>query len=120
MFPALILNYMGQGALILDDPKAIDNPFFLLFPEWARIPMVVLATIATMIASQAVISGAFSVTRQAVQLGFLPRLTILHTSREVGPGLRAGGQLGHLRRGRRARGRLRLLGGTWRPPTASR
>jgi KUP system potassium uptake protein len=85
VFPALILNYMGQGALILDDPKAIDNPFFLLFPHWARIPMVLLATAATVIASQAVISGAFSVTRQAVQLGFLPRLTILHTSRhEVG------------------------------------
>jgi KUP system potassium uptake protein len=84
VFPALILNYMGQGALILDDPKAIANPFYLLIPEWARIPMIVLATIATVIASQAVISGAFSVTRQAVQLGFLPRLTILHTSREAG------------------------------------
>jgi KUP system potassium uptake protein len=85
VFPALILNYMGQGALILRQPDAIDNPFFLLFPHWARIPMVLLATMATVIASQAVISGAFSVTRQAVQLGFLPRLTILHTSRhEVG------------------------------------
>jgi KUP system potassium uptake protein len=85
VFPALILNYMGQGALILRRPDAVDNPFFLLFPHWARLPMVFLATIATVIASQAVISGAFSVTRQAVQLGFLPRLTILHTSRqEVG------------------------------------
>src|SRR5512133_299727 len=85
VFPALILNYMGQGALILETPKAIDNPFFLLFPHWARIPMVLAATAATVIASQAVISGAFSVTRQAVQLGFLPRLTIRHTSRkEVG------------------------------------
>jgi KUP system potassium uptake protein len=85
VFPALILNYMGQGALILRNPGAVDNPFFLLFPHWARLPMVVLATAATVIASQAVISGAFSVTRQAVQLGFLPRLTILHTSRhEVG------------------------------------
>jgi KUP system potassium uptake protein len=85
VFPALILNYMGQGALILRRPDAIDNPFFLLFPHWARIPMILLATMATVIASQAVISGAFSVTRQAVQLGFLPRLTILHTSRrEVG------------------------------------
>jgi KUP system potassium uptake protein len=85
VFPALILNYMGQGALILGSPKAIDNPFFLLMPHWARIPMVVLATVATVIASQAVISGAFSVTRQAVQLGFLPRLTVRHTSRsEVG------------------------------------
>jgi KUP system potassium uptake protein len=85
VFPALILNYMGQGALILHTPKAIDSPFFLLFPDWSRIPMVLLATAATVIASQAVISGAFSVTRQAVQLGFLPRLTILHTSRrEIG------------------------------------
>ena len=82
VFPALALNYMGQGALILATPQAIDNPFFLLFPHWSRIPMVVLATVATVIASQAVISGAFSVTRQAVQLGFLPRLTIRHTSRE--------------------------------------
>ena len=84
VFPALILNYMGQGALILHDPKAIESPFYLLVPEWGRIPMIVLATVATVIASQAVISGAFSVTRQAVQLGFLPRLTILHTSREAG------------------------------------
>ncbi|MGZ6259075.1 MAG: potassium transporter Kup [Candidatus Limnocylindrales bacterium] len=84
VFPALILNYMGQGALILHTPRAVDNPFFLLFPHWARIPMVVIATMATVIASQAVISGAFSVTRQAVQLGFLPRLTIRHTSDEVG------------------------------------
>src|SRR3954463_13611503 len=82
VFPALILNYMGQGALILREPGSVDNPFFLLFPDWAQLPMVFLATIATVIASQAVISGAFSVTRQAVQLGFLPRLTILHTSRE--------------------------------------
>jgi KUP system potassium uptake protein len=84
VFPALILNYMGQGALILHNPKAIDNPFYLLIPHWGRIPMIVLATVATVIASQAVISGAFSVTRQAVQLGFLPRLTIRHTSREAG------------------------------------
>jgi KUP system potassium uptake protein len=80
VFPALTLNYLGQGALILGSPKAIDNPFFLLIPHWARIPMVILATVATVIASQAVISGAFSVTRQAVQLGFLPRVTIRHTS----------------------------------------
>src|SRR3954453_8703671 len=84
VFPALILNYMGQGALILEDPKAVDNPFFLLFPEWGRVPMVAVATVAAIIASQAVISGAFSVTRQAVQLGFLPRLTVLHTGREIG------------------------------------
>ena len=82
VFGALTLNYLGQGALILESPKAIDNPFFLLVPSWGRIPMVVLATLATVIASQAVISGAFSVTRQAVQLGFLPRLTIRHTSEE--------------------------------------
>jgi KUP system potassium uptake protein len=85
VFPALTLNYMGQGSLILNTPSAIDNPFFLLIPHWGRIPMVLLATVATVIASQAVISGAFSVTRQAVQLGFLPRLTIRHTSaREIG------------------------------------
>ena len=82
VFPALTLNYLGQGSLILESPSAIDNPFFLLLPDWSRIPMVLLATFATVIASQAVISGAFSVTRQAVQLGFLPRLRILHTSSE--------------------------------------
>jgi KUP system potassium uptake protein len=85
VFPALGLNYLGQGALIVQDPKAISSPFFLSFPQWSRVPMVALATGATVIASQAVISGAFSVTRQAVGLGFLPRLTIRHTSRrEVG------------------------------------
>ncbi len=84
VFPALILNYMGQGALILRDPSAVENPFFLLAPHWSRIPMVLLATAATVIASQAVISGAFSVTRQAVRLGFLPRLTIRHTSAQIG------------------------------------
>ncbi len=82
VFPALTLAYLGQGSLIVESPEAIDNPFFLLIPEWSRIPMVILATFATVIASQAVISGAFSVTRQAVQLGFLPRLTIRHTSDE--------------------------------------
>jgi KUP system potassium uptake protein len=80
VFPALILNYMGQGSLIVGDPAAISNPFFLLIPHWGRVPMVVLATVATVIASQAVISGAFSVTKQAIQLGFLPRLQIRHTS----------------------------------------
>src|SRR4051795_10576774 len=94
-FPALILQYMGQGALILRSPAAVENPFFLLFPGWSRMPMVLLATVATVIASQAVISGAFSVTRQAVQLGFLPRLTILHTSRqEAGQGYGPGGKWG--------------------------
>jgi KUP system potassium uptake protein len=80
VFPALTLNYMGQGSLILDDPSAISSPFYLLMPEWSRVPMVGLSTLATLIASQAVISGAFSVTRQAVQLGFLPRLAVRHTS----------------------------------------
>jgi KUP system potassium uptake protein len=85
VFPCLTVNYLGQGALILRTPKAIGNPFFLLAPSWARIPMVVLATMATVIASQAVISGAYSVSRQAVRLGFLPNLTVRHTStREMG------------------------------------
>jgi KUP system potassium uptake protein len=82
VFPALILNYLGQGALVLGDPAASASPFFLLFPHWARIPMVILSTVAAIIASQAVISGAFSVTRQAIRLGFLPRLVVRHTSRE--------------------------------------
>jgi KUP system potassium uptake protein len=78
--PALTLNYLGQGSLILADPKNIENPFFLLYPDWALLPMVALATAATVIASQAVITGAYSLTRQAVQLGLLPRLEIRHTS----------------------------------------
>ena len=84
VFPALILNYLGQAALVLHNPAATANPFFLLFPDWARLPMVVLATAATVIASQAVISGAFSLTRQAVQLGLLPPLTIKQTSEREG------------------------------------
>jgi KUP system potassium uptake protein len=80
VLPALVINYLGQGALVLADPKAIDNPFFLLFPHWALLPMVVLATAATVIASQAVITGAYSLTRQAIQLGLLPRLEVRHTS----------------------------------------
>jgi KUP system potassium uptake protein len=80
VFPALTLNYLGQASLILRDPDATASPFFLLVPGWAQIPMVLLATAATVIASQAVISGAFSLSRQAVQLGFLPRLTVHHTS----------------------------------------
>ncbi|MCW2976080.1 MAG: family potassium uptake protein [Actinomycetia bacterium] len=85
VFPALTLNYLGQAALILHDPTTIKNPFFLLMPGWGQMPMVALATAATVIASQSVISGAFSVSRQAMQLGFLPRLTIRHTSeREIG------------------------------------
>jgi KUP system potassium uptake protein len=82
VFPALTLNYLGQGALILSQPDAVSNPFFLMAPGWAQIPLIVLATIATVIASQSVISGAFSMARQAVQLGFLPILTIRHTSKE--------------------------------------
>ncbi|PZO79460.1 MAG: potassium transporter Kup, partial [Micavibrio aeruginosavorus] len=80
VFPCLTLNYLGQGALLMKTPAALDNPFFLLFPEWALVPMVIFATIATIIASQAVITGAFSLARQAMQLGLLPRLEIRHTS----------------------------------------
>jgi KUP system potassium uptake protein len=80
VFPALALNYFGQGALLLDNPAAIENPFFLLYPEWALLPMVALATAATVIASQAVVTGAYSLTQQAIQLGLLPRLDIRHTS----------------------------------------
>ena len=85
VLPALVLNYFGQGALILHDPLAIKNPFYLLAPGWLLMPMVILATCATVIASQAVISGAFSLTRQAIQMGYCPRLAIRHTSdREIG------------------------------------
>lgn len=85
VLPALVLNYFGQGALILTEPEAAKNPFFHLGPDWALYPLVALATVATVIASQAVISGAFSVTRQAMQLGFMPRMEVQHTSeREAG------------------------------------
>jgi KUP system potassium uptake protein len=80
VLPSLALNYMGQGALVIGDPTAIENPFFLMFPDWALLPMVCLATVATVIASQAVITGAYSLTRQAIQLGLLPRFEIRHTS----------------------------------------
>ncbi|WP_428488477.1 potassium transporter Kup [Rhodopila sp.] len=80
VLPCLILNYFGQGALMIRTPAAITNPFFLLGPTWLRLPMVLLATVATVIASQAVISGAFSMARQCMQLGFLPRMTVCHTS----------------------------------------
>ena len=80
VFPALLLNYYGQGALLISDPKTIDNPFFRLGPDWALIPLIILASTATIIASQAVISGVFSITSQAVQLGYIPRLRIKHTS----------------------------------------
>jgi KUP system potassium uptake protein len=82
VFPALLLNYFGQGALLLGNPGALDHPFYRLAPEWAFYPLVALATAATIIASQAVISGAFSMTRQAIQLGYLPRLEVRHTSAE--------------------------------------
>jgi KUP system potassium uptake protein len=83
VLPALTMNYLGQGALVLANPKAIENPFFLLYPHWALLPMVVLATAATVIASQAVITGAYSLTQQAIQLGLLPRLEIRHTSESL-------------------------------------
>ncbi len=83
VLPSLLINYLGQGALVLSNPKAIVNPFFLLFPQWALLPMVVLATAATVIASQAVITGAYSLTQQAIQLGLLPRLEIRHTSESL-------------------------------------
>jgi KUP system potassium uptake protein len=81
--PALVLNYFGQGALLIADPKALENPFYLAFPSWALYPMIGLATAATVIASQATISGAYSMTQQAIQLGFLPRMSIQHTSAKI-------------------------------------
>ena len=84
VFPALtIYNYMAQGALILRSPKAVENPFFLLTPGWAQVPIVFLATFATVIASQAVITGAFSVAHQAARIGYLPRLRVVYTSEET-------------------------------------
>jgi KUP system potassium uptake protein len=80
VLPSLLLNYFGQGALVLAKPEALANPFYLLYPDWALYPMVALATVATAIASQAVITGAYSITRQAMQLGFLPRMEVRHTS----------------------------------------
>ncbi|KAF1719766.1 potassium transporter Kup [Pseudoxanthomonas wuyuanensis] len=83
VLPSLMLNYLGQGALVLEDPSAVRNPFYIGVPEWARYPMIALATAATVIASQAVITGTFSVARQAMQLGYLPRMAIKHTSYET-------------------------------------
>lgn len=83
VLPALVLNYFGQGAVLLESPRAVANPFYMSAPDWAQIPLLVLATTAAAIASQAVITGAFSVTRQAIQLGYLPRLQIRHTSRDT-------------------------------------
>jgi len=79
VFPSLMLNYFGQGAYILDNPEGVKNPFFMMAPDWAEWPLLILAALATVIASQAVITGAFSVTKQAIQLGYLPRMTIIHT-----------------------------------------
>src|SRR6185503_17217406 len=85
VFPSLLLNYFGQSAFVLAHPDAIANPFYRMVPEWATLPMVVLATCAAVIASQAVISGAFSMTRQAIQIGYIPRLEVMHTSeRSIG------------------------------------
>jgi KUP system potassium uptake protein len=85
VMPALVLNYFGQGALLLKNPEAVKNPFYMMAPDWALIPLLVLATLAAVIASQALITGAFSVTKQVIQLGYLPRLNVLHTSvREAG------------------------------------
>ena len=80
VLPCLMLNYLGQGAMVLADPKTVENPFFLLAPAWALLPLVILSTAATVIASQAVITGAFSIARQAIQLGLLPRMLVMHTS----------------------------------------
>jgi KUP system potassium uptake protein len=84
VLPALMLNYLGQGALVLENPEAVKNPFYVGVPDWAQWPMIALATMAAIIASQAVITGAFSVTQQAIQLGFMPRMTIKHTSLQAG------------------------------------
>ena len=83
VLPALVLNYFGQGAVLLENPGAVVNPFYMSIPAWAQIPMLVLATVAAAVASQAVITGAFSVTRQAIQLGYLPRLAIRYTSKDT-------------------------------------
>ena len=111
VMPALVLNYLGQGALVLSHPEAAANPFFLLFPGWLLLPVVLLTTAATVIASQAVISGAFALVQQAIQLGALPRLEVRQTSDEVGgAGLRAADQLAAGRRRAGAGVRLPQLG----------
>ena len=121
VLPALLINYFGQAALLLVDPSARVNPFYHLVPGWALYPMVAIATAAAVVASQALISGAFSLTRQAVQLGYIPRVTIVHTSStQIGPDLHPGGELGPVGRLRRAGGRLPAARPTWRPPTGWR
>ena len=108
--PALTLNYFGQGALLLERPEAVKNPFYLMAPDWALVPLVVLATAATVIASQALITGAFSVTKQVIQLGYLPRLNIQHTSvRDTGPDLHPVRQLGPVRGDRAGGGDVPLV-----------
>ena len=120
MLPALTLNYFGQGALLLADPKAIENPFYLLAPEWALYPLVVLATVATIIASQAVISGAFSITQQAMQLGYAPRMDVQHTSsQQIGQIYLPGDQLGAVRSASSRWSSASARRRTWPPPTAS-
>ena len=107
VLPALLLNYFGQGALLLRDPDAVENPFYLLAPRWALYPLLLIATLAAIVASQALISGVFSLAQQAMQLGFIPRMTIVHTSRaRARPDLRAADQ--HGARGRHAAHRRRL------------
>ena len=109
VMPALLLNYFGQGAMLLQHPENARNPFYEMAPAWALFPLIGLATLATVIASQALITAAFSVTKQAVQLGYLPRLRLLHTSvRDTGPDLRALRQLGAVRLRRLCGGDVRL------------
>ncbi len=121
VMPALVLNYFGQGALLLADPAAIKNPFYLLAPQWALIPLVILATCAAVIASQAVISGAFSLTRAAIQMGYCPRLKLLHTSERADrPDLRAVHQLDAAGGGDRCSCWGSGAPTTWAAPTASR
>ena len=111
VFPACTLSYMGQGALILENPKNISNPFFLLAPDWAQWPLVFLATGAAVIASQAVVTGAFSVAHQAMQLGYLPRLRVVHTSaKAIGQIYVPGHQLAAARLGAHARADVQELG----------
>ena len=109
VLPALVLNYFGQGALLLADPAAAKNPFYMMVPPALLIPMIVLATAAAVIASQAVISGAFSVTREAIQLGYLPRMEVAHVARDARADLSAVDQPHAARADARGRGRLPLV-----------
>ena len=107
VFPGLVLNYLGQGAFVHANPEAISNPFYLMAPSWALIPLVILATLVTVIASQAVITGAFSIAQQAISLGLLPRMNITHTS-ESESGQIYIGQINWILLGRRHPSRLGL------------